>query len=90
MKTYSLTAVLPLFPAEPLLSPIYNFITHMQPYHFPVLLIVPAIGIDLVLMRSKKMNKWLLAGLLAVFFLILFVPAQWYFAEFLQTEAARG
>ena len=82
--------ILPLFPAEPLLSPIYNFITHLQPYHFPILLIVPAIGIDVVLMKFKEKNKWLLSLILALVFLTLFVPAQWYFAEFLQTEAARG
>jgi hypothetical protein len=82
--------ILPLFPAEPRLSPVYNHITNLQAYHFPILLIVPAIAIDIVLVRFQNLNKWVLAGILALVFLVTFVPAQWYFAEFLQTEAARG
>ncbi|EOZ95573.1 hypothetical protein A33Q_2935 [Indibacter alkaliphilus LW1] len=82
--------ILPLFPAEPRLSPVYNHITTLQAYHFPILLIVPAVAIDLIMARFKHINKWLLSCLLAVAFLGTFVPAQWYFAEFLHTEAARG
>ena len=44
--------VLPLFPATPMLAPIYNPIRHMWPPFFPELLIVPAVAIDLLL-RSR-------------------------------------
>lgn len=82
--------ILPLFPAEPKLSPVFNHITHFQPYHFPLLLLFPALAIDLALQKWKNINTWLLAGLLSLLFLAAFVPVQWYFADFLQTEAARG
>ncbi len=38
--------ILPLFPAEPKLGPVYQHITHLVPLHFPLLLIVPAIVMD--------------------------------------------
>lgn len=82
--------ILPLFPAEPRLSPIYNHITHYQPFHFPLLLIVPAIAIDLIVARWKEINPWILAVVLSVGFLLFFVPVQWVFADFLHTESARG
>ena len=47
-----MTWVLPLFPATPLLAPIYNPIHHMWPLLFPPLLIVPAAAIDLLLRRA--------------------------------------
>ena len=82
--------VLPLFPAKPLLGPIYNFFDHYQPYHFPILLIAPALVIDVVLLRFKKQNPWLLAPLLAVGFQGLLLLAQYPFADFLMSPAARG
>lgn len=82
--------LLPLFSAEPLLSPILNHIDRFQPYDFPMLLIIPALAVDFVMMKFKDKNKWLLAAMLAVAFLILFIPTQWYFSEFLLTEQARG
>jgi hypothetical protein len=82
--------ILPLFPAEPKLSPVFNHITHFQPYHFPLLLVFPAMAIDMVLQRWRTINSWTLAALLSLFFIAAFVPLQWYFAEFLNTELARG
>lgn len=40
--------VLPLFPAQPKLAPIYNPVDHMLPPAFPLLLIVPAAAIDVI------------------------------------------
>jgi hypothetical protein len=40
--------ILPLFPATPRLGPVLNPVTTFQPFDFPLLLIVPAIGIDLL------------------------------------------
>ncbi|PRY86981.1 hypothetical protein CLW00_10749 [Mongoliibacter ruber] len=82
--------ILPLFPAEPKLSPIRNFVTVMQPYEFPLMLIAPALVIDFFLMKFGQINKWALAALLGLGFVLVFLPVQWYFAEFLTTEAARG
>ncbi len=40
--------VLPLFPAHPKLAPVYHPVDHMVPPAFPLLLIVPAMAIDLI------------------------------------------
>jgi hypothetical protein len=84
--------VLPLFPAEPKLAPIYNPVDHMVPSAFPQLLIVPAIAVDLLMLWLGRKAGWLrdslLAILLAAVFLALFFVTQWFFAEFLLTPAA--
>lgn len=82
--------ILPLFKAEPLLSPVLNHIDRFQPYHFPMILILPALAIDIVIMKYKAQNKWILAIILSIAFLLVFIPTQWYFSEFLLTEYARG
>jgi hypothetical protein len=41
--------VLPLFPATPMLAPIYNPLRHMWPPFFPELLLAPAVAIDLIM-----------------------------------------
>jgi hypothetical protein len=49
--------VLPLFPAHPKLAPVYHPVDHMVPPAFPLLLIVPAVAIDVInslLARSSK------------------------------------
>jgi hypothetical protein len=49
--------VLPLFPAHPKLAPVYHPVDHMVPPAFPLLLIVPAVAIDVMsawLARASK------------------------------------
>ncbi len=49
--------VLPLFPAHPKLAPVYHPVDHMVPPAFPLLLIVPAVAIDVIgwlLARASK------------------------------------
>ncbi|MBM3876483.1 MAG: hypothetical protein FJ386_07170 [Verrucomicrobia bacterium] len=41
--------VLPLFAATPKLAPVYRQVTHMVPPAFPILLVIPALAIDLVM-----------------------------------------
>lgn len=81
--------LLPLFPAKPLLGPIYNFIEHYQPYHFPILLLAPALAIDLTLRRFGKFNHWLLALIVALSFVISLLVVQYPFGDFLMTPLAR-
>jgi hypothetical protein len=84
--------ILPLFPAEPKLAPIYNPVDHMVPPAFPLLLVVPAMGIDLILRFLGQKRGWIrdtaLAGLIAIAFLALFVPTQWWFSKFMLSPAA--
>jgi hypothetical protein len=87
--------IFPLFPAEPKLGPIYGPVDHMIPMQFPVLLIAPAIAIDLVMQRLGKeptssRRDWLLAPALGLAFLAAFFAAQWPFADFLHSPMARN
>ena len=80
---------LQLFPATAKLAPIYNPVTHMVPPPFPLLLIVPAVAIDL-LMRRARVNDWLLAIALGTSFVLLMLAVHWWWAEFLLSPYARN
>ena len=80
----------PLFPAEPKLGPVYQPITHFVPLEFPLLILVPAIAIDLVRARWGDRPRWQLAIVLGVVFVAVLVAVEWPFASFLQSELARN
>jgi hypothetical protein len=83
--------ILPLFPAEPRLAPVLFQVDRMLPPQFPLLLIVPAVAIDLILRRSALRSRpWGLAAVLALAFLATFIAVQWPFADFLQSDLARN
>jgi len=87
-----MTWILPLFPAQPKLAPIFYPVTHMVPPAFPLLLIVPAFAIDLILRRTQ--TSWrgprslLLALALGAAFVAVFGVTQWLFSAFLLSPAA--
>ncbi len=87
--TWLLLVVLPLLPARPMLGPIYVQMDHLMPPDFPLLLIVPALGIDLA-MRRVRGHDWRLALVAGVLFVVVFLAAQWPFADFLMTRWARN
>ena len=83
--------ILPLFPAQPRLAPIFNPVTHMVPPPFPLLLIFPALALDLLLRHAGEATGWkrfVLALVLGAVFLAVFIPVQWYFAKFLISSRA--
>ena len=84
--------LLPLFPGQPLLGPIFVQVDRFMPPDFPLLLVVPALGIDLVIRRAVPgaWRDWGLAVVLAVVFVITFLAVQWPFAEFLVSPWARN
>jgi hypothetical protein len=84
----SLILVLPLFPAQPKLGPVYQNVTHFIPPQFPLLLIVPALALDLLWQRARNWNKWVLSFVSAALFLALLLAVEWPFAAFLNTPAA--
>ncbi len=86
----SLVWILPLFPAEPLLGPIRNHITHYQAFKFPLLLIFPALMIDIVLNRSAGKNQWIIAAMIGSLFVLVFFAVQWPFGDFLMSPYARN
>ena len=86
--------VLPLFPGQARLGPIYNPVNHFVPLPFPLLLVVPAFGIDLVRGWVGHGRGWLrdllLVFLSATVFLGLFLATQWFFSAFLISPAAEN
>jgi hypothetical protein len=89
--TLFMLVLLPLFPAHPLLGPIYVQVDRFMPPDFPLLLIVPAFVLDLVIARGRaRINDWVLALAAACAFLLAFIAVQWPFANFLMTPSARN
>jgi hypothetical protein len=82
--------ILPLFPAEPKLGPVYQHVTHFIPPQFPLLLIVPAFLLDLLWQQTKRWNQWAVAAVSAVLFVGSLVAAEYPFASFLMSPAARN
>ena len=80
---------LQLFPAQAKLAPIFNPVTHMVPPPFPLLVIVPALVIDL-LMRRVRGHDWLLSLVTGVVFVAVMLAVHWFFAEFLLSPYARN
>jgi hypothetical protein len=81
--------ILPLFPAQPLLGPIMNPVDRMVPPPFPMLLVVPALAVD-VLMRRVKGRDWWLSLLLGAAFCWIFFVVQFAFSEFMLSPHARN
>ncbi|HEX4309872.1 MAG TPA: hypothetical protein VHZ25_07575 [Acidobacteriaceae bacterium] len=82
--------ILPLFPAAPKLGPVYTQVTQFIPPKFPILLIVPAIVLDLLWRRFGQGNKLLLSLVSGPIFVLTLVAAEWPFATFLMTSAAKN
>jgi hypothetical protein len=83
--------ILPLFPAHPKLGPINMPVDHMAPPLFPLLLVIPALAIDLLLQhREGKRAGWLDAVAIGAAFLALFFAVHWTFAGFQISPAARN
>src|SRR5262249_50242562 len=82
--------VFPLFPAEAKLGPVFTPETHMLPLNFPLLLLVPAIVVDLVVNHLVGRSKWLQASFAGISFLTAMLIVQWPFAYFLVSPLARN
>ncbi len=82
--------ILPLFPAEPKLGPVYQHVTHLVGPDFPILSIVPAFLLDLTRPWWRRWNRWAQAALMAPIFLIALLAVQWPFANFLMSAGARN
>jgi hypothetical protein len=82
--------ILPLFPAEPKLGPVYRPVTTFIPPEFPLLLVAPALALDLLRPRFANRNAWLHAIVAGVLFMAVFIAVQWPFANFLMSPLARN
>ena len=82
--------ILPLFPAEPKLGPVYHQVTHFVPPEFPLLIIVPAFVLDLMWQRTARWGTFRQAVTSGAVFVAVFALVQWPFANFLMSPAARN
>jgi hypothetical protein len=85
-----LILVLPLFPAEPKLGPVYQNVTHFIPPEFPILIIVPAFLLDLLWQRVPAWKPWTVAVVSGAIYVSALVAVEWPFASFLMSPAARN
>jgi hypothetical protein len=82
--------ILPLFPAEPKLGPVFYPTTYFVPPQFPLLLVFPAFAIDLLRRRTRHLGLALESAILGLTFLTVFMAVQWPFANFLMSDAAKN
>ena len=82
--------ILPLVPATPKLGPVFFPVTHLVPGKFPVLIIVPAILLDLLWRRLRDWPSWKLALVSAVVFVAVIYAVEWPMANFLMSKASEN
>ncbi len=82
--------IFPLFPASPKLGPVFFQVTHLVPAKFPVLIIVPAIALDLLWQRMKGWKSWQIALVSGVVFMAIIFAVEWPFASFLLSKASEN
>jgi len=90
--------ILPLVPAQPKLGPVFNPITHLIPAKFPILILIPAIALDLLWQRTlaqrpdgkQPWKTWQVALVSGAVFMALLVAVEWPFAKFLLSKASEN
>jgi hypothetical protein len=82
--------ILPLFPAQPKLGPVFFPVTHMVPAEFPVLILAPSFALDLLLQRTKSWRSWQIALAVGLVFTAVLVAVEWPFAKFLVSSASEN
>ncbi len=82
--------ILPLFPAEPKLGPVYHMVHEFVPPEWPVLVIVPAVLMDLLWDRWPRWGLLRQATASGAVFVAALAAAQWPFADFLASPQARN
>jgi len=82
--------ILPLFPAEPKLGPVYHQLDQFTPPDFPLLLIVPAFALDLIWQRTSGWGTLRQAWVSGAVFVGVLAAVQWPFGSFLASPEARN
>jgi hypothetical protein len=82
--------ILPLFPAQPKLGPVFYPVTHMVPAKFPILIFVPAIALDLLWQRTRARKPWKIALVSGFLFIAVLTLVEWPFANFLLSKASQN
>ncbi len=82
--------ILPLFPAQPKLGPVFFQVTHLVPAKFPPLIIVPAFALDLLWQRTRGWKFPQIALVSGVVFVAVLFAVEWPFAKFLLSKASEN
>ncbi|NYF88935.1 hypothetical protein RBB79_05285 [Tunturiibacter empetritectus] len=82
--------ILPLFPAQPKLGPVFYPVTHMVPAKFPILIVVPALALDLLWQRTREWKPWMVALVSGFLFIAVLMVVEWPFANFLLSKASEN
>jgi hypothetical protein len=82
--------ILPLFPAQPKLGPVFNPVTHFVPAKFPILIFVPALALDLLWQRTSAWKTWKVALASGFLFIAVLTIVEWPFANFLLSKASEN
>src|SRR5437762_991017 len=82
--------MLPLFPAQPKLGPVFNPVTHLVPAKFPILIIVPALALDLLWQKTSTWKSWKIALASGFLFIAILTIVEWPFASFLLSKASEN
>jgi len=82
--------ILPLFPAQPKLGPVFFPVTHMVPAKFPILIVAPALALDLLWQRTRAWKPWQIALASGVVFIAVLTAVEWQFAKFLMSHASQN
>jgi hypothetical protein len=82
--------ILPLFPAQPKLGPVYHPVTQFIPPEFPLLLIAPAVVLDWLWQKLANQTRWVQSVIAGTAFLAVFLAVEWPFADFLMSPGARN
>jgi hypothetical protein len=62
----------------------------MVPPPFPLLLVIPAIAVDMLLVRFKDDRDWMLAVVMGVAFIVIMLAVHWFWSQFMLSPAARN
>jgi hypothetical protein len=82
--------ILPLVPAQPKLGPVFNPVTHLVPAKFPILIIVPALALDLLWQKTQTWKRWKIAVVSGFLFIAILTIVEWPFASFLLSKASEN
>jgi hypothetical protein len=82
--------ILPLFPAQPKLGPVYHPVTQFIPPDFPLLLVAPAVCVDFLRAKLASQTRWVQSVIAGTVFLAVFLAVEWPFADFLMSPGARN
>ncbi len=82
--------ILPLFPAQPKLGPVFNPVTHLVPAKFPILIFAPALALDLLWQKTTAWKPWKIALVSGFLFIAVLTIVEWPFANFLLSKASEN